>query len=173
MDILKPVLIGLLVLMAVLIIIKANSFVTDDNQSKPQPPEKNSRSRKIPTTPASSTGTTRLASAQFVIDYNGRTERILHYPYTIGQRSDNDLVIPDATVSRHHAQLISKQTAKGGTVVLLQDLGSLNGTLINGKPCHETRISGGEVVTLGQSKLVIRTAPTEVSDETMYVRRKL
>ena len=64
-----------------------------------------------------------------------------------------------------------KQT-QNGTAVLLQDLGSLNGTLVNGKPCHETRIVGGETVTLGQTKLVIRTAPTEVSDETMYVRRK-
>lgn len=168
MGILKPVLIGLLVLMAVLIIIKANSFVTDDSQPKTQPPE--SRGKKKPT-PVTGGGSTRLAAAQFVIDYNGRTERIMHYPYTIGQRSDNDLVIQDATVSRHHAQIVAKQT-QNGTAVLLQDLGSLNGTLVNGKPCHETRIVGGETVTLGQTKLVIRTAPTEVSDETMYVRRK-
>ena len=169
MGILKPVLIGLLVLMAVLIIIKANSFVTDDSQSKAPAPE--SRSRKKPVPPVPGGSSTRLAAAQFVIDYNGRTERIMHYPYTIGQRSDNDLVIQDATVSRHHAQIVAKQT-QNGTAVLLQDLGSLNGTLVNGKPCHETRIVGGETLTLGQTKLVIRTAPTEVSDETMYVRRK-
>lgn len=165
MGILKPILIGVLVLMAVLIIIKANSFVTDDSQPKAKQPEK----KKPPQT--SNGGATRLSSAQFVIEYNGRTERIMHYPYTIGQRSDNDLVISDATVSRHHAQIVAKQTSHG-MVVLLQDLGSLNGTLVNGKPCHETRIVGGESVTLGQTKLTIRTAPTEVSDETMYVRRK-
>lgn len=167
MSILKPVLIALLVLMAVLIIIKANSFVTDDNRSAPPAPPSNDKKRN------SGGSATRLAAAQFVIEYNGRTERILHYPYTIGSRSDNDLIISDSTVSRHHAQIIAKPTQNNGSVVLIQDLGSLNGTLVNGKPCHEMKIVGGEIVTLGTTKFVIRNAPTEVSDETMYVRRKL
>ncbi|MGN1031278.1 MAG: FHA domain-containing protein [Butyricicoccaceae bacterium] len=165
MSILKPVLIALLVLMAVLIIIKANSFVTDDSRSAPPAPSDDKKR-------STGSGATRLASAQFVIEYNGRTERILHYPYTIGSRSDNDLIISDSTVSRHHAQIMTKPTQNGGSVVLIQDLGSLNGTLVNGKPCHEMRITGGETVTLGTTKFVIRNAPTEVSDETMYVRRK-
>jgi serine phosphatase RsbU (regulator of sigma subunit) len=48
--------------------------------------------------------------------------------WTLGRSSQNDLAIPDPSLSRHHARI----TLKEG-VPYLEDLGSLNGTFINGE----------------------------------------
>ena len=47
--------------------------------------------------------------------------------WTLGRSSQNDVVIPDASLSRHHARI----SIRDG-VPYLEDLGSLNGTAING-----------------------------------------
>jgi FHA domain len=47
--------------------------------------------------------------------------------YRIGRKSDNDIVIQNSTVSRHHAELIDS----GGGEYELRDLGSSQGTLVH------------------------------------------
>ena len=47
---------------------------------------------------------------------------------TIGKSPDNDCVIDDSQVSRHHARL----TRDADGYWLLEDLNSLNGTFVNG-----------------------------------------
>jgi PKD repeat protein len=51
---------------------------------------------------------------------------------TIGRAQDNDLVLDDAQISRYHARLTRKDRS-----LIVEDLGSTNGTLVNGR-----RISG-------------------------------
>ena len=46
----------------------------------------------------------------------------------IGKASDNDFVVNDPHVSRYHAKLIREE----GGCWLLEDLGSTNGTFVNG-----------------------------------------
>jgi LysM repeat protein len=58
---------------------------------------------------------------------------------TIGRSPDNDIFVDDAEVSRHHARL----TRQGNNWVL-EDLGSRNGTFVNGQ-----RISGPVMLTPG------------------------
>ena len=48
--------------------------------------------------------------------------------WTLGRSSQNDVAIPDASLSRHHARI----SLKDG-IPYLEDLGSLNGTSINGE----------------------------------------
>jgi adenylate cyclase len=67
----------------------------------------------------------------------------------IGRNEDNDLVLPDPLASRHHAQ-INKE--KKGYV--LKDLGSHNGTKVNGKLIQEVRLSEQDKIQIGQYKLV-------------------
>ena len=59
---------------------------------------------------------------------------------TLGRDGTNTISINDAEVSRHHARM----TLQGGKIVL-EDLGSTNGTSING-----TRISGPHVLKTGE-----------------------
>lgn len=52
----------------------------------------------------------------------------------IGRDASCDVVIPDRQVSRRHAKI-----TKNGAVVMLEDLGSKNGTYLNGQPLTEPR----------------------------------
>ena len=52
---------------------------------------------------------------------------VKRFPFVIGRRRGLDLTIPDEAISRMHAQI----TERDGKL-LLRDLGSLNGTTING-----------------------------------------
>ena len=68
----------------------------------------------------------------------------------IGRAPDNDLVLRDGRVSRHHGQL----TARGGTWVY-RDLGSTNGSFLNGVRVTEIALGPGDVLRLGDSVLTV------------------
>ncbi len=74
---------------------------------------------------------------------------------TIGRSSTNGIVLPDHGISRVHAELV--RAANGG--FSLGDLGSLNGTFLNGKKITKpTAIQIGDTVGLGKelkAKLVL------------------
>lgn len=69
----------------------------------------------------------------------------------IGRGTDNEIVLPDDRVSRRHGQLTSRQ----GTLVYT-DLGSSNGSQVNGAPAREIALGVGDVVRVGNSTLTIR-----------------
>ncbi|MDP1829727.1 MAG: FHA domain-containing protein [Archangium sp.] len=67
----------------------------------------------------------------------------------IGRAADNPVSIPDTSVSRKHA--LVRKTADGWAV---SDLGSGNGTMLNGEAiADETPLSDGDVITLGDTEL--------------------
>ncbi|MEM3342572.1 MAG: FHA domain-containing protein [Thermoplasmata archaeon] len=63
---------------------------------------------------------------------------------SIGRSLSNDLVLPEATVSRHHAKLLKK-----GEKIYLLDLKSAHGTFVNGRPILEKELSKGDRVQFG------------------------
>ena len=67
-------------------------------------------------------------------------------PWSVGRSQENDIVITDPNVSRKHARILR---ADNGFVV--EDLGSTNGTLLDGAPIDRERIEGGDELTFGQS----------------------
>jgi hypothetical protein len=76
-------------------------------------------------------------------------------PITIlGRGTDCDLRLVDPGVSRHHAEL----RVEDGEVVLV-DLGSTNGTFVNGQPIRRVTLVDGTQVTLGRTTLVFRRDP--------------
>ena len=93
----------------------------------------------------------RRGRSSIVLDEEGGArERIsvTSSPITIGRLSTNDVVISDSNVSRRHAEL--KQ--EGGSWKLV-DLGSTNGTLVNGKLGQEHTIRNGDRISFGTSEL--------------------
>ena len=70
----------------------------------------------------------------------------------IGRGADSDIRIDDPGVSRHHAEILI------GSDVILRDLGSTNGTYINGKLVAEQPLRDGAVVTIGSTNLTFRSA---------------
>jgi hypothetical protein len=74
----------------------------------------------------------------------------LQTPVTLlGRGTDCDLRMVDAGVSRHHCEL----RVEDGQVVLV-DLGSTNGTLVNGQPMRHVVLTDGTNVTLGRTTMV-------------------
>jgi hypothetical protein len=71
---------------------------------------------------------------------------------TIGRGSDNGLVIYDSRISRHHARL----QARRGTLVLT-DLGSTNGSRVNGERVDEVVLGEGDTIELGDTVLVVES----------------
>ncbi len=75
---------------------------------------------------------------------------------TIGRDSSNGIVINDAEISRRHARL----TFQGGKYIL-EDLGSTNGTFVNGQRLAGPRVlKPGEVVSFGEQIVLVFEATT-------------
>jgi transcriptional regulator with GAF, ATPase, and Fis domain len=69
----------------------------------------------------------------------------------IGKSSDNDLVLADDTVSRHHCEIL--RTPRG---LLVRDLGSTNQTRIGRSRVTEATLEPGATLTIGDVELVLR-----------------
>ena len=78
---------------------------------------------------------------------------------TIGSAPDNNVVLTDRTVSRHHAQL---STTPNG--MLIRDLGSTNGTFYQGVRVVEAYLQPGIGCTLGETAIEIKRD----SEERLY-----
>lgn len=92
--------------------------------------------------------------------------------YSIGRSRSNDLVVPDAQLSRHHAQLV--RLDDGAWAV--EDLGSLNGTRLNGARVEgRVPIDDGDLVELGASSIQIGDAqqPTPRLDLTVLGQSRI
>ncbi|HEV2784519.1 MAG TPA: FHA domain-containing protein [Actinophytocola sp.] len=72
-------------------------------------------------------------------------------PTVVGRHPDCDIVLADLTISRRHAEL--RRTGTGFTVT---DLGSLNGTYLNGNPVDSARLTDGDHLGIGKYRLVFR-----------------
>jgi hypothetical protein len=70
---------------------------------------------------------------------------------TIGRGLSNDIILEDARVSRHHAQLRYKTRRFWVT-----DLGSTNGTFVNGERVNEAPLRDGDTVSLGGLEMTFR-----------------
>ncbi|WP_163998318.1 FHA domain-containing protein [Pyxidicoccus caerfyrddinensis] len=81
--------------------------------------------------------------------------------YVIGRATDNPICIPDTSVSRKHVMV-----RKLGTGWAVSDLGSGNGTMVNGDVISdETPLANGDVITLGDTELRFE----DVANSTMNI----
>src|SRR5580693_5517102 len=92
----------------------------------------------------------------------GRRYKLGEGEYVIGRRSDCQIFVPDMRVSRQHARLWRQ--GEGWT---LEDLGSNNGTFINGVRLQEaTQLRNDDEITIANNR--IRVEAQEVSSDPRF-----
>ena len=67
---------------------------------------------------------------------------------SIGRASDNDVIVDDGLVSRHHCQLKLQHGAYS-----FADLGSRNGSFVNGQPVSEIALGPGDRIRIGATEI--------------------
>ena len=110
------------------------------------------------------TGTVRIdagtvegrVSWQPTVEVDGQRHTLLGARTVIGRGSDADIVIGDAGSSRRHAEILWD-----GEHAMLRDLGSTNGTKVDGKRTPEAALRSDSVITIGRTDLVFRIVPVQ------------
>ena len=92
--------------------------------------------------PVDGAGLSRPATPTIVLDQ--QTHAVLRSPTRLGRLPDNDIVLEDKRVSRHHAEVV-QQAGRW----ILRDTGSTNGTALNGKIVKEAALKPGDTISLG------------------------
>jgi Protein of unknown function (DUF3662)/FHA domain len=81
--------------------------------------------------------------------YEGRKQEVTSPRVVLGRSRSCDVHLADVNVSRRHAELRQE-----GATYWIVDLGSTNGTLLNGTRVERERVRDGDTITLGSSEIV-------------------
>lgn len=89
----------------------------------------------------------------------GQTFELTTPEVSIGRDPNSTVFLNDMTVSRHHAKIVT--TASGATV---EDLGSLNGTWVDGAIVNSAVLVDGSTIQVGTFRMVYHTTrPTKIA----------
>jgi dipeptidyl aminopeptidase/acylaminoacyl peptidase len=80
--------------------------------------------------------------------FAGRIVALPSQMVSIGRAPDNDVVVGDPATSGHHGRIEERNGS-----FWISDLGSTNGTLVNGEPVIERQLADGDVIAIGQNTL--------------------
>ncbi|WP_299959425.1 DUF3662 and FHA domain-containing protein [uncultured Modestobacter sp.] len=86
-----------------------------------------------------------------VVDGPGTKHVLEQGSNVLGRGTEADVRLPDTGVSRKHADV-----QLSGSTVTVEDLGSTNGTLVNGRRVGRQELADGDVLRIGHSVLVYR-----------------
>jgi hypothetical protein len=102
--------------------------------------------------PAVQTGQRQLAASLQLDDGSNRSYQLVHGSNVVGRGQDAQFRLPDTGVSRRHLEI-----SWDGHSAMLSDLGSTNGTTVNGQPVSNWQLGDGDVIRVGHSSLIFRT----------------
>ncbi len=80
--------------------------------------------------------------------FAGRIVALPNQMVTVGRAPDNDIVVGDPATSGRHGRIEVR-----GTAFWISDLGSTNGTLVNGEPVIEKQLTHGDLIAIGQNTI--------------------
>ncbi len=100
------------------------------------------------------------------LDLGGRQFPLAGKTFSLGRAKDNNVVFTSAKVSRRHAIV----HAQGGCEFFLVDLGSSNGTHLNGRRLVQpVALQHGDVIQIGEQSLTFRLEAIATPDEEIYL----
>jgi hypothetical protein len=96
-----------------------------------------------------------------VVDINGQRHQLVKSRTVIGRGSDADITIDDTGTSRRHVEVIWD-----GTRAQVRDLGSTNGSQLNGAPVKQAILEPDSVITIGRTRIIFRVVAQAGADQT-------
>ncbi|SDE64244.1 DUF3662 and FHA domain-containing protein [Rhodococcus tukisamuensis] len=84
-------------------------------------------------------------------DGSGRNFQLREGRNVIGRGQEAQFRLPDTGVSRRHIEI-----RWDGQMAMLSDLGSTNGTTVNGAPVQDWQLADGDVIRAGHSEILVR-----------------
>lgn len=94
---------------------------------------------------------------EFYSDGSGEARRVTieQFPFRIGRSETANLRVESAEVSREHVEIFERNG-----MCLVRDLGSTNGTQVNGKAIKETLLADGDVLRVAETELTFIASAT-------------
>ncbi|MEL5990999.1 FhaA domain-containing protein [Microbacterium phosphatis] len=89
-----------------------------------------------------------------VIDVNGRRYPLIKARTVLGRGSDADITVDDAGTSRAHVEILWD-----GERAMVRDLGSTNGSKLDGRPVKQSGLNDGQTITIGRTDIVFHVVP--------------
>jgi hypothetical protein len=86
-----------------------------------------------------------------VLDIAGKRYPITKSRTIVGRGSDADVVVDDSGISRKHVEILWD-----GTRAEVNDLGSTNGSQLNGSPVKRAPLPADSVISIGRTRIVFR-----------------
>ncbi len=87
-------------------------------------------------------------------DGSGRSYELTEGTHVVGRGQDSNFRLPDTGVSRRHLEI-----SWDGRTATLSDLGSTNGTTVNGNPVQTWQLTDGDIIRVGHSNITFRVQP--------------
>ncbi|MCB0820301.1 MAG: FHA domain-containing protein [Bacteroidetes bacterium] len=157
--------IGILgVLVVVMIVYNAFSKKRSNNKDEKEEEQESSAAGEnretetpVETKPATVAEPKPLATSSkhpvLLLNRDGRTEtfHLRGDVITLGRHETNDITLPEVTVTGKHAVI-----KINGNGITIEDLGSTNGTFVNGERIRSRRLNPGDIVSLGKVQLTLK-----------------
>jgi hypothetical protein len=93
---------------------------------------------------------------QVNVEVHGRIRPVNPPGVVIGRGTDADIQVNDPGVSRRHAEIRLMPDGPSGVRAVVVDLGSTNGTLVNGRRTSEAELADGAIIKIGTTELTLR-----------------
>jgi len=141
----------------------ATRLVADEASAEPPPPpelpvEKPAQTMiyRTPTPPVVDAPPPEPEREVVSLTFAGRQHAITEPRVVLGRSRDAAVRVSDVNISRKHAELRQE-----GAAYWIVDLGSTNGTLVNGKRVDRQRLRDGDRITLGSTEIVFGRSLTK------------
>lgn len=98
-----------------------------------------------------------IRAASLVIEVNGVRHPLVPPGLSVGRGTEADLRINDPGISRRHAQITVSGRGQAQSVII-EDLGSTNGIIVNGQKVSRAPLTKGTRIEIGSTRLVVQDA---------------
>lgn len=105
--------------------------------------------------------TTAIRRAVLVLEVNGIRHPLSPPGFTLGRGTDADVRINDPGISRLHAR-VSVRGTEDAPQVTIEDMGSTNGIVVDGRRVQTATLTAGSRVELGSTRMLVRSPVSDV-----------